>query len=268
MASCPVRPTDTVGRVMADDAPPRPRLGFLYPGHAAEDDYPRLATRLAPAPVIELVHTTVGEDAHRVDALHDIGTPERLGLGADQLAGRVDAVVWACTSGSFVRGWGGARQQADALGQRLGVPASSTSFAFVEAVRSVRARRVAVAATYPPGVAATFVAFLGEGGVEAVSLGAEHVITAAEVGTFGPDRVRRFVAAADHPDAEAILVPDTALHSVDLVDELEQDLGKPVLTANQVTMWEALRLAGVTSAGGVGRLFQEARTVTARRGQR
>ena len=48
----------------------------------------------------------------------------------------------------------------------------------------------------------------------------------------------------DNPDAEAILVPDTALHTVAWLEQLEAAVGKPVLTANQVTFWEALRLAG------------------------
>jgi maleate cis-trans isomerase len=53
-------------------------------------------------------------------------------------------------------------------------------------------------------------------------------------------------------------VPDTALHTVTVVDELEAALGKPVLTANVVTMWEALRLAGAldtSRADDLGRLF-------------
>lgn len=234
-----------------------PRLGFLYPGFAAEDDYPRLAERLPSRPTVELVHTSVGEDAHRIDALLDLGGPERLADGAQQLDGKVDAVIWACTSGSFVFGWDGAREQANALGKRLGVPASSTSFAFVEAIRAIGATRVAIAATYPDDVANAFADFLGEAGIEVTSVGSEGIITATEVGTFDAERVLAFVAAADHPDAEAILVPDTALHSVDVVDRLEERLGKPVLTANQVTMWHALRLVGVDATGdGPGVLFR------------
>lgn len=240
---------------MTDTTPPR--LGFLYPGHSAEDDYPTLAARLPSTPVVELVHTSVGEDAHRVDALLDLGGPERLAQGAATLAGKVDAVLWACTSGSFVFGRTGAREQADAIGAQLGVPASSTSFAFVNAIAAIGASRVAIAATYPEDVAAAFAAFLGEFSIDVVSVGAEDILTATEVGTFGPDRVRRFVAAGDHPDADAVLVPDTALHSVGVVDRLEEDLGKPVLTANQVTMWEALRIAGTDPiADGPGSLFR------------
>ena len=52
------------------------------------------------------------------------------------------------------------------------------------------------------------------------------------------------VKAADHPDAEAILVPDTAMHTLEIVDDLEAAIGKPVLTANQVTVWKGLDLLG------------------------
>ncbi len=237
----------------------RPRLGFLYPGHAAEDDYPRLAGRLPCRPEVHVVHTSVGEDAHRVDALLDLGGPDRLADGARRLEGLVDVAIWACTSGSFVFGRDGARAQADAIGERLGVPASSTSFAFAAAIEQLGAARVAIAATYPEDVAQTFASFLRAGDVDVVAVGAEDVITATEVGTFGADRVRSFVRSGDHPRADVVLVPDTALHSVDVVDQLEDDLGKPVLTANQVTMWHALRLAGVDpTADGPGTLFRTA----------
>ena len=55
------------------------------------------------------------------------------------------------------------------------------------------------------------------------------------------DEVLRFARTNDHPDAEAVLIPDTALHTAGFLTELEATVGKTVLTANQVTMWEALR---------------------------
>lgn len=233
------------------------RLGFLYPGHAAEDDYPAMADRMDPAVQVEVVHTSVGEDAHRVDALLDLGSTERLRRGADELARRgVDATLWACTSGSFVFGLEGARRQAAAIADTLGVPASSTSLAFVRACEALGAHRVAIAATYPADVAGAFESFLAEAGLEVVSVQAHDVVTAVEVGTFGPDWVHRLVTAGDHPDAAAVLVPDTALRAAGSVTALERRLGKPVLVANQVTFWEALRLAeAFRPQPGLGRLF-------------
>lgn len=241
---------------MDADRTDRPRLGLLYPGHAAEDDYPALAGRALRRPLVEVVHTSVGEDAHRVDALLDLGGPVRLGEGAARLAGRVDAVVWACTSGSFVFGLEGARRQAAGIRDVAGVPASSTSLAFVAALRAIGAARPAIAATYPEDVVDALVHFLGEAGIDVVAAGGQGIVTAAEVGTLGCDRVLSFAAAGDHPRADAVLVPDTALHTAGCLDELEAALGKPVLTANQVTLWEALRLTGANGRQpGLGALF-------------
>ncbi|GAA0909573.1 maleate cis-trans isomerase [Pseudonocardia zijingensis] len=232
-----------------------PTVGILYPGYSAEDDYP-LAESLLDGPRLPLVHTLMREDAHRVDALLDIGGDDVLADGVRTLGGSLDSVVWACTSGSFVFGWDGASAQVEALGKVSGVPASSTSFAFVDACARLGVSRVAIGATYPDDVAERFVAFLGVAGIEVLSLSAKGIITAAEVGTLPPETVLEFAAAADHPDAQAVLLPDTALHTVGLLDALDARVGKPVLTANQVSIWQGLRLAGAdTPRTGLGALF-------------
>ncbi|MDT0396808.1 MULTISPECIES: aspartate/glutamate racemase family protein [Streptomyces] len=232
-------------------------LGFLYPGHAAEDDYPRTEQLLGSDIRVDLVHTDIGEDAHRVDALREMGSPERLADGLQQLRlSGAETVVWACTSGSFVHGWEGAHEQVRNLARAAGMPASSTSFAFVHALREVGARRVAVGATYPDDVAELFAGFLRAGGVEVAGVRGAGIITAAEVGTWGEEEVLALARAADTPDADVLLLPDTALHTIAHVPALEKELGKPVLTANQVTVWEGLRLADRrVNAPGLGALF-------------
>ena len=165
--------------------------------------------------------------------------------------------MWACTSGSFVLGLEGARAQARAVEDFLGVPVSSTSLAFAAAALELGLRRVAVAATYPADIAAMFSRLLADSGVEVVHVGALGIITGVEVGTLDRERVLALATANDHPAAEAVLLPDTALHTVDWLDDLESAVGKPVLTANQVTVWEALRLAGQpTAQPGLGSLFR------------
>ncbi|WP_197416061.1 maleate cis-trans isomerase [Mycobacterium sp. GA-1199] len=234
-------------------------VGLLYPGHSAEDDFPALEGRVDGELRLPVAVTSVGEDAHRVDALLDLGGHERLADGVRRLAeARPQAVMWACTSGSFVFGPEGARQQVAKVAAAAGVPASSTSIAFVDALRHLGIRRVAVAASYPHDVAEHFVRFLSADGIEVVAMGSHGIITAAEVGTLEPQRVEQMVIAADHPDAEAVLVPDTAMHTLAIIDRLEAAVGKPVLTANQVTVWKGLQLAGtVPVLAGLGRLFEE-----------
>ncbi|MFD7294611.1 decarboxylase [Streptomyces sp. NPDC059897] len=232
-------------------------LGFLYPGHSAEDDYPRIEMLIDSDVRLPVVHTDIGEDAHRVDALLKMGAPDRLAAGVEELRlSGAEAVVWACTSGSFVFGWDGAHDQVRNLAMAAGLPASSTSFAFAHALREVRARRVAVAATYPEDVADHFATFLKAAGAEVLAVRGSGIITAAEVGTWGWDEVLAMARAGDHPEADAVLLPDTALHTAAYVRDLEAELGKPVLTANQVTVWEALRLVDRrVNAPALGALF-------------
>ncbi|WP_313815964.1 maleate cis-trans isomerase [Citricoccus sp.] len=234
-------------------------IGIIYPDHAAEDEYPTAADRLGVRlPVVHIY----GTDLHAVPELLDLGSPEKLAEGVGRLlatvaggsavaagaaahsAETVGAVVWACTSGSFVYGYAGVRQQADQLAEAAGVPAASTSQSFVAAASSLGVRRVAVAASYPEEVAVLFTDFLAASGIDVVARGSAGIDTAAEVGSLESARVMDLALQNDHPAAEALLIPDTAMHTLEVLPAIEARLGKPVFTANQVTIWHGLRLAG------------------------
>ncbi|MBX3030314.1 MAG: maleate cis-trans isomerase [Chloroflexi bacterium] len=222
-----------------------PVIGILYPGYAAEDDYPRAERMLGTSVSLPVVHTTVGIDTHEIHALIDTGSPERLEEGASRLAPLApDAAMWACTSGSFVYGLEGARRQAAAVAEQLGVPVSSTSLAFAAALAELGLRRVAIGATYPEDLADRFRTFLADAGIEVVSMGTLGIMWASEGGTLSRQRVVDLALANRHPDAEAILLPDTALHTMEWLADLQDAAAVPVLTANQVTIWQGLRLAG------------------------
>ena len=240
-------------------------VGLLYPGHGAEDDFPALVDRLRQVRpdgwniALPLVHTSVEEDAHRVDALIDLGGHDRLAESARTLAAshRLDSLMWACTSGSFVFGWVGAHQQVEELAQVSGLPTSSTSLAFVSACHALRVTKVSVVASYPPDVAECFVSFLQRADIEVIAMSSHDIYTAAEVGMLTRHQVIALVAEAERDTAEAVLVPDTAMHSLMWVDELEAAAGMPVFTANQVTIFEGLRLGGlVPPLPGLGALFR------------
>jgi maleate cis-trans isomerase len=233
-------------------------IGILYPGSAAEDDYPLLEQILGQGVSLPVVTTTVGVDAHEVTALLDLGSTDRLIEGAREIAGvSPDAVMWACTSGSFVFGWDGAHRQVEEISDEVARPAGSTSIAFAAACRALGVDRVAIAATYPDDVSTHFSAFLAAAGVEVTELVSHDIPTAAMAGRLDHAAVLELAKSNDSPHAQAVLIPDTALHTVAWIPELEQALGKPVLTANQVTAWYGLRLAGQTmTSDRLGTLFR------------
>jgi maleate cis-trans isomerase len=150
-----------------------------------------------------------------------------------------------------------AHEQVDKLAEASGLPTSSTSLAFVSACKALGVTKVSVAASYPPDVAECFVSFLQRADIEVVAMDSYGIYTAAEVGALTCDQVIGLVAEAKRDTAEAVLVPDTAVHSLAWVDKLEAAARMPVLTANQVTSFEGLRLGGgVPPLPGLGALLR------------
>ena len=232
-------------------------LAILYPGYSAEDEFPALE-QLIPDTSFRVIHTWEGRTAHDVDALLALGSRENLVPAAEQAREfSPGAAMWACTSGSFVYGRDGCQEQAGWIEDATGVPSSSTSLAFAEAVHHLGLSRVAVAATYPEEVASHFVRFLRMDGITVTALSTYDVPSGEDAGRLDAEWVLETARAADLTGAQCLLIPDTALHTIAVLPRLEETLGVPVLTANQVTAWQGLRLAGHPAcAEGLGALFR------------
>lgn len=236
---------------------PGPTVVMLYPGYSAEDEYLVLERQIGGV-LLPVVHTWEGPTEHDVEALRALGAEDRLVPAAEAARGLdPDGVMWACTSGSFVYGPDGVHRQAAWIARASGTPASSTSIAFLEALRHLGAARVSIAATYPDAVTRHFVDLLAHDGVDVCAVTSGDVPTGEDAGRLDEDQVTELVAGGGHPaEAEVVIVPDTALHTVRLLTQWEAEWGRPVLTANQVSAWHGLRLAGWSGrVDGLGALF-------------
>ena len=165
----------------------------------------------------------------------------------DVLTPEPGAVVYACASGSFVGGM---------LGERLlvrtmldaGAPAAcTTSGALVEALALLGVRKLAIATPYVDEVTGRLISFLAEHGVWTVASSGLGLL--GNIWRVPYQTVIDMVRQVDSPEAEAMFISCTNLPTYDVIEPLERALGKPVLTANQVTMWSALRAMGLQCVG-------------------
>ncbi|WP_137390963.1 maleate cis-trans isomerase family protein [Rhodoligotrophos defluvii] len=166
-------------------------------------------------------------------------------------------VTFGCTSASFAGGAGGDIPVLENIKRGTSAAPSSTSTGFLDACHTLGVTRVAIASVYREEVTTRFVEFLSHAGIETVShrsVGWEgqpdddHRLTTADV--------ERLARECDHPSAAAILIPETNILTTEAIPIIEAQLGKPVLTAIQVTVWHAARLAGSDWTGGIGRIWQ------------
>lgn len=187
-----------------------------------------------------------------VEALNDPACLLRATREVCEIGAR--AVVYACTACSFVGGVARERDLCAAMLEQGAPAARTTAGGVVDALRTLGARRVAVAHPYVATVGRRLGEFLTESGLTVVSsigLGLQP----AEIPAVPYARVAELVRAADHPVAEAVFVSCTALPTYDVIAPLEQELGKPVVTANQATIWALLGAVGVAAVGPGQRLL-------------
>ncbi len=182
--------------------------------------------------------------------------------GARYLAtANVDVISYGCTTGSFFQGPGWDRTMIEVIEGAAGVPAVATSPAVVDALHAFGARCLSVATPYPEWNNRKLRAYLEALGFEVANLEAEP--TAARSGNQGindqePEVIAEFASATFRPDADALLCSCTAWRSVEAVEEIEQRIGKPVVTSNPAAIWAALHAIGVTEPiTGYGRLLRE-----------
>lgn len=165
-----------------------------------------------------------------------------------------EVFAYACTSGSFVRGLTGERELVAAMEQAGAPVAVTTTGALMQAMSRLGLARVSVATPYAQDLADRMGDVLVEAGVEMV--GSAHLGLLGDIWKVTYDTTCALIRGADHPDAEAILVSCTNLPTYDVIAPLEAELGKPVITANQATMWAALRVIGRRGVGPGQALLQ------------
>lgn len=187
---------------------------------------------------------------HEREALFHAGSLETLRPPARRLAeAGCDTLVWACTSGSFIGGFAWARRQAEAIENLTGLPVTSATLAMIAATQALGRAPVDVLATYPQPITAAFVSCLDQAGITvdtAVSLGAPD--GAASFSLDIRAEAARF-AARHRIDRRPLLVPDTAVDTLGLIEELEAVTGRPVVTANQACLWHGMTLVRDSRAG-------------------
>jgi maleate isomerase len=168
---------------------------------------------------------------------------------------KLDVVCYTCNCGTMVIG----EDAVMAALARAHPEAKPTTVmtGVARALKAVGARRIVVATPYLDEVNAHVKTFLKGHGFEVLDLQGLNIERNTDIDLVEPAYIRDFAASLDRPDADAVFVCCGALRALDIVQELEQKVGKPAIVSNQAMMWDCLRSAGIDDRiEGYGRLLQ------------
>lgn len=169
-----------------------------------------------------------------------------------------EIVAYACTSGSFVGGVAGERAMCEAMTRAGEVPSVTTSGALLEALKELSVRRVALVTPYTVSVTRALEEYVAEAGVTVTGcafMGLTRHIWKVPYRSVA-EMARRAVGAKQG-QADALFISCTNLPTYDVIAQLEAELRIPVISANQVTMWAALRRLGTRAVGPYQALLDE-----------
>jgi maleate cis-trans isomerase len=162
-------------------------------------------------------------------------------------------VLLAHTGASYVNGFANEQALVDRLAALSGMAAVTAARAIGGALQQLGVKRLGLGTPYPEGMSALGRAYWEAAGFEIV--GYQRLAGVTNIYAESEERAYRLAREADAPDADGVLLSGTGLPTVGI---LERDLGKPVVSSVQASLWHALRLVGVREAiPGFGRLLRD-----------
>jgi maleate cis-trans isomerase len=234
----------------------RARLGFLVPPGNPTVEPEMIA--LAPAGVSLHFNRMVARGVP--GALG--GQNERNSMMVDNIDGPIemlalvkpDVIVLAHTATSYDLG----REREAGLLARLekstGCRVVTAFGSVLRALERLNVRKLALGAPYSRETTLAGKAHLESHGIEVVSC--DNLKGVTNIYDETAERAYRLARMVDSPEAEAVFLTGTGMPTLPVLDALEQDLGKPVISSASAMMWHALRTAGVRQPiPGYGRLL-------------
>jgi maleate isomerase len=171
---------------------------------------------------------------------------------------RPSVVVMGGTGVSFIGVYGYDQLLIEKMRERNGdLPTTTTSSSVIAAFGKMGIKKVSIALPYLEDVAKSAIKFVADNGAEVLRAKWLNK-TGFDIALVTGEEICRLAREVDDHESDALFISCTALHTFNIIDKLERELKKPVITSNQATIWNALRMAGINDKiRGFGRLLSE-----------
>ncbi|WP_027991554.1 ectoine utilization protein EutA [Sinorhizobium meliloti] len=228
-------------RPRLDDRPLDKRIGLviLATDHTTEVDFQRM-----------VASDRIGVYVTRIPYANPV-TPENLRAMQPSLTEAaalilpdetLDVVMYSCTSASVVIG---DREVAAAIKAAKPEAAVVTpTAASVQGLRALSANRISVLTPYTIETSRPMADYFAERGFAIDRFTCLGLTDDREMARISPKEIVAFAKEAAAPESDALFISCTAVRAAGVIAEIEQAIGKPVVSSNYATAWACLRLCG------------------------
>ena len=230
----------------------RAKLGFILMSTdlAAESDFFDMAPNDVAIHITRLKtddHTTNETLSKHIEFMADAAS--RI-----QPDTKPDVISYSCTSGSIVIGEEKIKEEIK-KGAPYAIPMTLVT-GVVDALEELKVKNLVVGTPYLDEINTKEAEFLINKGFSVLNIQGLNLTKGIEFGTVTPEYWIKFALEINEEAADAIFLSCGGIRSTEVIDRIEQKVGKPVITSNQAQMWSCLRRAGVDDKIlGFGELF-------------
>ena len=230
----------------------RAKLGFILMSTdlAAESDFFDMAPNDVAIHITRLKtddHTTNETLSKHIEFMADAAS--RI-----QPDTKPDVISYSCTSGSIVIGEEIIKEEIK-KGAPYAIPMTLVT-GVVDALEELKVKNLVVGTPYLDEINTKEAEFLINKGFSVLNIQGLNLTKGIEFGTVTPEYWIKFALEINETAADAIFLSCGGIRSTEVIDRIEQKVGKPVITSNQAQMWSCLRRAGVEDKIlGFGELF-------------
>ena len=167
---------------------------------------------------------------------------------ARQLAtAKVDLIVQCGAPGTFLSGYGYDEKVCAEIKEATGIPAITMMASQMVALRALGAKKVAVATVYTDALNAKMKTYMEQWGFTVTAMKGLQIFHPEDCNFHDDDSSYRLGRAAfrEQSGADTILISCGAYRTFKMLQYLEMDMGVPVVSSNQATLWHALRTLGL-----------------------
>ena len=153
-----------------------------------------------------------------------------------------DVILYGCTSATLTHGPEFDRALTAKIKLDSGAQTVTAAGGLVQALQAIGAKTIGFASPYVPKINDMAIDFLKRSGIKTIARSeVQETLDNDGQGGLAPDRVYELGCGAEHQNADAIVLSCTDMRSVEVIDALEERLGKPVVTSNQAMLFTCLQ---------------------------
>lgn len=169
----------------------------------------------------------------------------------------VDTVAYSCTIGSMIKGPEYGLEIEQRIEDIIDAPAVTTAMSIKRALDALDIESIAVTTPYIEELNEREEEFLETAGYDVVEMNGLGCKTDEEICANHPETAYQNARKIDREEADCVFISCTGYRTFEIIERLEKDLNKPVVTSNQATLWDALQSMGIDySEIELGSLFQ------------